>query len=483
MKALLIDAYSPPSSTAGAYSSFLEPMPPIAIAYVAGALEAGGHEVVFYDQVADRGDPSRLEATLKRVKPDMVGLSAVTPSAAANFRTAEAVRRILPGVPIVMGNIHADIFYRSILERGLADVVVHGEGEVTAVELANTLERGGDLAEIQGISFLRDGDVVRTPNRAFVQDMDSLPRPAWHLFPTDGYRIFAFARVREPGTLINGSRGCPYACTFCSLKIMGHKRRVRSARSLVDEIEWLHGQFGYQQVSFTDPIFPITRKEGLAFCEEMVRRGLHEKVVWVTETRVDNVDPELLEAMYEAGCRRIMYGFETGDEHVLDSIKKNFSLERAREAARWSRQAGIQVIGFFMIGMPHDTPERIRSTIDFACRAGIDFAKFTVFVPYPGTDDYALLNGQGDWVETGFAEDETIWERFTSYPTKQNVPIYIAPALTNEHLIRLQKLALLKFYANPKMLFHHLVRVRSIKLSEMVKGAAVILDLPRLATA
>ena len=462
MKILLVNAYEDPKLTAGGYSRFLRTMPPISIAYVASSLEKSGVRVVFYDDQLAEGKRDKFFKVVRKESPDVVGFSVVTPMAQGVFDLAKQLREFDPNITIVMGNIHADLFADRILNKGIADYVVHGEGEVTTPELIRAIESNKSPETVPGVSFRGNGGVVRTETRPFIEDLDALAFPAWHLFPIQAYEIFNFASVKKPGALILGSRGCPYKCTFCCLKIMGERRRKRSPSNIAEESEWLHERFGYRQVSFTDPIFPLTKKEGLEFSREMISRELHKKVVWITETRVDLVDLELLQAMREAGLRRIMYGFESGSTGGLTAIKKHATLEEARNAVEISRKAGIQTIGFFMLGVPEETHRSALETIEFARSLDIDFAKFTVFSPFPGTKIYE------EFVARGTIPDTEQWERFTNYPSPKNPPIYLPKDLTLKDIIRFQRKALIRFYLRPKILLRHLFKIRTLGIRDLL---------------
>jgi len=472
MKFLLVNAFQPPSVSAGFYHRFLAPMPPISLAYPAAALERAGVDVEVYDDAIHRGDPNRLAEAIRSSRPDIVGLSAVTATMPGVERVARTVRQVSPHTKIVMGNIHADVFHRSILEAGLADIVVHGEGEITLVDLANELSRPNpDLECVLGISFGDKGTVVSTGARPYVEDLDSLPFPAWHLFPIRKYRIFNFARVREPATLLLGSRGCPFKCNYCSLKIMGHVRRVRSAGNIADEFEYLHDRFGYRQISFTDPIFPFSKKEGLAVAAELIRRGLHRKLVWITETRTDLVDLELLQALREAGLRRIMFGFETGTQGHLRNLKKGGSIESGTRAARLARKAGLETVGFFMIGIPGSTRQSLSATIDRAIDLDLDFAKFAVFVPFPGTPIYAEL------LKNGELEEPENWNRYTNFPTAGCPPVYVPDGLTSQDIISCQRRAYTSFYLRARMILRQLLAIRTLTPGDAYNGLLTIMEL------
>lgn len=450
-------------------------MPPITIAYLAAALERAGVDVQFYDDVLHRWDEASLAQRLKTFRPDLVGISVVTGTVSGAERAAMIVRREAPETRIVMGNIHADLFAADFLRRGLADFVVHAEGEQTLVALVEEMAKAQpDYSKVDGLSYLADGVPVRNKDRPYIENLDELPFPAWHLFPLKHYDIFSFARVQRPGTLILGSRGCPFKCTFCTLVLnQSTRRRRRSVNNIVDEIEYLHDRFGYRQVSFADPIFPFYRQEGEAFAAEMIRRGLHKKVVWITETRVDLVDYELLATMREGGLRRIMFGFETGSPEQLARIRKGARVDRGVEAARAARRAGVSTVGFFMLGIPGSTKADLECTIDYATEVlDIDFAKFTIFVPYPGTPEYRDLLASGD-----LPEPEN-WSRFTSYPTKERPPAYVPRGMTAADLIDAQRRAYRRFYMRPRMVAHQLFKVRSLDAKDILDGMRLVAPLP-----
>lgn len=464
MSTLLINPTASIETAGGRFKGLLTAMPPIGLALLAARLREQGREVAVYDSFIGRGGPEGAGREARRRRPDVVGLPVVTPYATEVFEQAAAVRAALPEAKIVMGNIHADLFAEDILSQGIADIVVHGEAEDTIVDVDRAVVDKTDFAEIPGISFRRGDQVVRTAPRPSIEDLDSLPFPAWDLFPMQHYGLFKFAQVATPATLICGSRGCPYRCTFCSLHVMGPRRRKRSIPNLVDEMEWLHDRFGMRQVAFVDPIFPISTKEGLQFADELIRRGLHRKMKWVTETRVDLLDDNLLRCSYESGLRRVMLGIEVGDDTVLDGLNKRFVVQESRTAIEMCRKAGVQTVGFFMVGVPGDTPASIERTIELARGLQLDFAKFTVFVPYPGTTDYTTLKAQGKIAET------TQWTRYSSYPTRENPPVYLPDGMTVDDMMRLHRRAFRRVYARPSAVWRHLVKIRSLSPLDALRG-------------
>ena len=470
MKALIVNPYTETDRTAGKFKGFLEAMPPISVAYVAAALEQAGVPVACYDDFLEGGSLTKFEETVRREKPDVIGFSTFTPTAPGVSRLAQFCRSRFPDIKLMQGGVHATVYADRLLQSGETDFIVHNEGEVTTVELMKCLANGGNLADVQGISWLADGEVVTNPSRPMIEDLDTIPFPAWHMLPWERYRLFNFARVTDPATLVLGSRGCPYRCNFCSLTVMGHQRRKRSIKNLVDECEYMWDRYGFKQMAYVDPIFPISRKEAIAFRDEVCKRGLQRHQVWTTETRVDLMDRETVEAMYESGCRRVMFGFETGDQETLDAIRKDFKIAQAYEAVRLCHQVGMGVIGFFIIGSPGESERSINMTIDFACDLGIDFAKFTSFVPYPGTPIYY------EFLKDGTIKHPEVYDfaRYTSYPTDDNPTIYVTPALTQDDLKRLQKKAFRKFYLRPEMIYRHLFKIKALNVNDMVNGLRLV---------
>ncbi len=464
MKTLIINPHCDLEKAVGSLKTVYTSMPPSNIAYLATMLRDSGVDVKVHDESVMHAGVKGILDEIENEKPDAVGISCLTQNAPEVFTFCRAIKDKFPKLPLVLGNLHADYFANDVLNENLADFVVHGEGEHTIVDLMHQMGNGKDYSKVAGISFKPNGEIIRTLPRPYINDLDELPFPDWTMFPIEKYRLFPFAEIAKPGTLISGSRGCPYYCNFCSLLTMGHKRRKRTLENMVAEFEYLHDKFGYKQISFIDPIFPISKKEGLTFSKMLIDRGLHKKVVWTTETRVDLVDEELLAAMKESGCRRIMYGFEVGNDDTLDNINKGFELDEAVKAVKATKKVGMEIIGFFMVGVPGETKESAEKTIKFAKMLDVDFAKFNVTVPYPGTTMYEEM------VKSGKLTSKE-WHRYTSYPSKGTPPVFIPEKMTADEVIDVQRKAFRDFYVRPKMIFRYLFQIRTVSLKEMLIGA------------
>jgi anaerobic magnesium-protoporphyrin IX monomethyl ester cyclase len=302
-----------------------------------------------------------------------------------------------------------------------------------------------------------------------MKDLDSNPFPAWEHVDLDLYTGALLLGVRGRILPLQQSRGCAYRCTFCGQESMHLKVRRRSITHVVDEIEYLHSRFGVEFVGFEDAYFPVTKRDGLAFAEEMMRRGLHRKVRWITETRVDKVDAELLAAMKASGCHTIMYGFECGNDEVLARTDKHTTVAQNVEAMRLTRQQDILTLGLFIIGLPGDTPATIEQTIRHAIDLDCDIAKFNIATPQPGSRFFEeVLEDRPDLAS---ADPEKFSPWFDGGNDRE---ILFSPeGMTSAQVLRLQRQAMLRFYARPRLLLRHLVR-RTVAPSTLALGGVVL---------
>jgi radical SAM superfamily enzyme YgiQ (UPF0313 family) len=301
------------------------------------------------------------------------------------------------------------------------DIIARGEYEHTVLELARALRDKRNLAQVRGLTFRRNDDVLLNPDRLRVGDLDSLP------FPARDY--FDWRKYHEPGyyalpwiTMIS-SRGCPFRCTFCSWPqtMYGHKYRVRSARNVVDEMELCVKKYRPGEIFFDDDTFTIGKKRVLDICRQILDRRL--RVVWSCMGRTDTVDEEMLTEMRKAGCRKIKFGVETGSPTLMADIKKGLDLDKVTEAFRVARAVGMEVHGTFMIGLPGETRDTVRETVDLACSIPMDSIQFSIATPFPGTEFYRQC-ADNRWLVTENWEDyDGNFGSVVSYPQLSKVEI------------------------------------------------------------
>jgi len=446
----------------GKFKNLLEPMPCIGIAYLAAILEKNNVNVTVLDDFVLRLGVNGLFDKVKEIHPEIVGISTLTPSYEICINLARKIKKFDKNIKIILGNIHASFFAQEILEKEPVDIIVHSEGELTISELVSVLRDRGDLEKIKGISYKDHNEIIHNERRELLQDLDSLPFPAWHLFPVDEYGLLPFADIKKPILTILASRGCPFKCTFCSISYKKENYRKRDVKKVVDEIEYLIDRFKVQQIGFVDPIFPLNKNHCKEFCKEMIKRGLNKKIIWTTETRVDMIDEDIAKIMKEAGCRRLIFGIESGVQELLRNVKKEYTLEEAQNGVRNARKASIETVGLFMIGLPGETKSLTEQTIKFAKKLDLDFAKFAITIPYPGTELYDNLRRSG-W-------NRTDWENFSTFNPDPDKLVFVPDGMTAEELIHLQKRANYEFYFRPKMIYRHLFQIKTIRVKDIVYG-------------
>lgn len=471
MRVLLLNPSIRPQQF-GRFAALLEPMPCVGIAYIATFLSRAGHDVQVYDDFAVRGGPEGVLRAISGFQPDVLGVSVLTPVATDVKALLREVRDRWPSIRILLGNIHADEFPEEFL--GLADAVAHGEGERASVEVVDAWEAGKTAEGIAGVTSLEHGDLRRGPHRALDTDLDSYPFPDWSLLPYQRYSLLPLGTIAKPIVAVAASRGCPFKCSYCALENQGKIYRQRSVSNVVDEIQQDVERFGVRQIGFMDPIFPLGRKHAISFSREMIRRGLHEKVVWLSELRTDSVDREALVWMKRSGCRRLVFGIESGDDALLKSVKKKNTADRSRQTIAWCRELGITTVGLFMIGLPGESPEQTRATIDYACSLELDFAKFAITVPFPGSELYV------DMVKSGKL-DRKDWHNYTTFNPDQAAIVIASEVQTPAQLLRSLREATFRFYMRPQVIARQLFSVRTIDARQMAAGVwSVVPDVPRL---
>ncbi|MFZ5572192.1 MAG: B12-binding domain-containing radical SAM protein [Thermodesulfobacteriota bacterium] len=371
------------------------PAPPLGLCYAAAAFEAAGAEVCILDYLVRQYTPEKLFAELSRFQPDIVGTNSVT----LNFYQAAAilktVKQLFPDVITVMGGPHVSFDYQNTLKQyPEIDLIVVGEGEETIREVVQSNCDRRQWAAIKGIAYLQESEPWFTGKRDFIQDLDSLPLPARHLIPLSRYQALGF-----PVSIIT-SRGCPNQCIFCQgRRMVGAKVRYRSISKMFDEIESIL-DYGFNRLNIADDFFTSNRDRVMAFCEEIHKRNLH--FGWSAFARADSVNQEILKTMLDAGCDSVLFGIESGNQEMLDRIRKRVKLNRIREAVADCRAVGMRVLGTFIVGLPGETQETLMDSHRFAQELGIEYG-YHFLAPFPGTtvkeniQDYDLQLLTEDW--------------------------------------------------------------------------------------
>ncbi|MBN1161504.1 MAG: cobalamin-dependent protein [Dehalococcoidales bacterium] len=477
MKILLL---TPPTDLARSYGGlkeFSNPEPSLGLAYIAALLRENGYDVAILDGYVNQFSVDETAVKIAGIKPDILGISVLTTSAFVVEKIVEKVQKLLPDTLIVMGNLHASLFAEELLTKKQADVIVHQEGEYTMLELADAVKKKTGLETIKGISYLKNGTIQNNELRPFIENLDTLPFPAWDLFEMEKYQTDPRTSVKGRKQVLSemqilASRGCPYACTFCSsrtTKSQGNKYRMRKPERVVDEIEHFHNKYRSTVFSFSDLAFPLVKSHAIQVCEEIIKRGLNKKISWFSEPRVKPLDRETLRIMKQSGCARVCFGIESGNQETIDALKKGFTLDDVRQAVAMAKFEGLDVDGMFMLGLPGETKEMSWKTINFAKELGVRFAILNLFVPYPGCELYDVLKSQNKIKATG-------WDAFTSYPSYGGgEPVYVPDGRTRQELIETQNKGMRSFYLQPRFILRQLRDFRFSDLRKYYAGLKTML--------
>jgi len=337
--------------------------PPLSILYLAGVLRDIGVEVSVLDQPALGVTVEEAVRWVEKEKPDVLGFSTLTSSGQTAALISTKVKEKNPNIITVFGNHHATFNAERILRKyPSVDIVVRGEGEKTVVELTQCLENGGDLKEVRGINFRNEGKMVSTPDQTLIEDLDSIPFPDRKLIDAEYHCVIAGANIApKKFTSIVTSRGCVYNCRFCSCtEIAKNKWRPRSAKSTVDELQFLAGE-GYKQIIFVDDAFTMNPKRVIEICKGIRKEKLD--LEWICEGRVDICSHTMLSEMVQAGCKVLYLGIENANQRILNYYNKRITPKQSENAVRTAKKAGVDVVaGSFIIGAPDETRETTSGT-------------------------------------------------------------------------------------------------------------------------
>lgn len=370
---------------------------PLGILYIASYLESKGFSCGIIDANALSLGQADVVKKATEASPLLIGIStnAFTYQAASNY--AREIKKNNPKVIIILGGPQPTAIPDLCLEHSDVDAVVCSEGEEVVYGIMRNLrDFPRSFKDILGIVYRDDGRIVWNPAAGRIIDLDKLPFPAYHLLPPLKYY---HSRARKwPFMGIITSRGCPYQCSFCSKDVFGDKVTFRSPENIVSEIELLVKYRGIRQIDILDDNFTLDRNRCEKICGLLIKRALKVSISLQSGVRVDNMDSQLLYLLKKAGVFKIAFGIESGDEDVLKGIGKNINLKTALEAAQQARQMGMIVIGFFMIGLPYDTPKTLQKTIDFAKKMDPHIANFMITIPFYKTPLYKLVEEKGKFL-------------------------------------------------------------------------------------
>jgi anaerobic magnesium-protoporphyrin IX monomethyl ester cyclase len=383
--------------------------PPLGLCYIQACLDKAGYNDSKILDIYNSYDD--FEKVMKEYKPDMVGIACFTTYRSSSFKLADIVKKFNPNVKTFMGGPHSTFMWDQIMKNyPNVDIIVIGEGEETTVELVNAIDKGLPLKDVKGIVFRENNEIIKTEPRPLIKNLDDLPFPSYRDIDMKKYAIPTPPTVttNEVKANIISSRGCYGNCSFCSTKVFWGNWRARSAKNVVDEIEWLYKDYGVKFFSFSDDIFTADQDRVIEICKDIVNRGLNIK--WYCETRVNNVSEEMLQWIKKAGCYLVQYGVESGSEKILKNINKLITREQIVRAFRLAKEAGLQTEILLMVGNPDESWETVKDTEMLVREVNPDIIIISIAHIFPATQLYELAKQKGIIDDSYWLTDKTIPE-------------------------------------------------------------------------
>ena len=427
----------------------------LGLGYLAAVLEKNQYQVDVIDCQVLKLSFDEFRNELSKRKPDVVGMTATTLTYRSALQIARIAKEVHPNCITALGGPHVTFWdEKALQECPQLDVVVRREGENTMLELVQRIEKGKDYTDVVGTTCRKNGKFVHNSDRPYIEDLDSLPFPARHLWPMEKLR------ETEDILYLATSRGCVYWCEFCTtVRMHGRKYRIRTPKNVVDELEFLHKTYNVSNFTFCDDAFTVDQTRTEELCRDILSRGL--KIKWNCGTRVDMLTKELLVKMKEAGCISVWFGVESGSQQVLDAMKKGISPELTTKVFGWVREVGLKPVPNVILGFPGETKKSAWETIKFIEKISPDDVGFyNVATPFPGTPMYDLVVEKG-WLRVA---------DFDRYDT--TTPIFETPWLSMKELGKLRESAFHHYYLRRAYLFD---KKRRFKLSTALAVAMHLL--------
>jgi anaerobic magnesium-protoporphyrin IX monomethyl ester cyclase len=444
------------------YSNSHYVVPPVNLGYLATALRKDKHEVVILDGVKDRIDQHLLAARMRHLKPDVIGISVFSCDVKTVQGYVATLRQRFPGTKIILGGPHISGVSQELYDDfPNIDYAIGGEAEIGFPMLLRNL-KSGNQAGIPGLIYRKDSRVVVNPSY-FEPDLDKLGLPAWDLIDPRIYPQAPQGAVFRhfPIAPMIMTRGCPYRCTYCAGKVVtGGVLRRRSLSNVMEEVALLYHKYGIRELHIIDDTFTLDRALVEGFCHELIRQRIRITYTFPNGVRLNTLDEPLLRLLKKTGCYAMSVGVESGDQRILNDMKKALTLPLIEEKIALIDRLGIDVNGFFIVGYPTENRTSIRRTIDFAKRLRLKRAHFSSFLPLPGTEITEHLKHQGVIKKLDYNR------LFYS-----DVP-YAPPGMTRRELKNLQRRAFLEFYLRPRIIWGLITEIRSwTHLKFLVKRA------------
>lgn len=416
--------------------------PPMNLLYEAAIIKKLGKEVLVKDYSAYEGNWDILRDDIITFEPDMVVFNVTTPSFKEDIKTCDVVKSISPKTTVLGRGAHFNLLHKEVMnEYANLDLVIRGDWEETLQEIVSDKP----LVDILGITYRNEKRIIVNPERPILRDLDSVPFPDRSWFD---HRLSFRPDTHEPEATIRVSRGCPCSCIYCLAPVVaGHELRMRSPKSIVDEIEQCKEEYNIKSFLFRSDLFTVNRKWLKEICHEILMRNID--IHWACNTRVDTIDQEKITMMKKAGCWALAMGVESGNEESLKRMNKKITLKQAEKAVQLCRELDVKAFTYFLIGFPWETRKHIEDTINFAIHLNGDLAQFSPLYPYPGTMLYQEAKS------LGLLEDANL------HPYALVKPVMGTLYLSKEEIEKYLGVAWKRFHLRPSYIFKTLWDARS----------------------
>ena len=456
-----------PSLAPGSKDMCAKAWPPLGMLYIAGVLMREGIEVSLLDQTAKGFSHEQALNWVKKEDPDILGFSVLQSAAREVPKTAELVKNWNPSITVVLGNYHSTFNDRRILSKyPCVDVIVRGEGEYTSLELAKCLWKGDDMRRVNGITFRHNGQIVSTPDRPLIKNIDELPFPDRRLMNAEyTSTIYGVKVATKKFTTFLSSRGCSFNCAFCGCRrFVGGIWRPRSVENIMSELEMLQSQ-GYEEILLVDDNFTLNRKRVETLCQRIKNERLN--IRWFCDSRVDNCKYDMFRQMVKAGCNTVYFGIESANQRILDYYNKGITPDESIDAVRKARKAGVDIIvGSFIVGAPDETRSEVQNTLNFARKLDIDVPSLNILGAISGTKVW------GDLVAKGLINEEECWE------DSVYVPSVSSNAVPFDQIRTMIFTCFKEFYGHPRRLLRQAPRM----FRSRYRAEVFLTNIPRINT-
>lgn len=420
----------------------IPPLPPSDLLYMASISREAGKKPIVRDYSLNHQTLSDFELDFKNIMPDYLVINVASTTLKSDLAVLDIAKRINPNVITIGKGAHFNLFdVKTLEEYKNLDIVIRKEPEFTLKEILE----GKSYSDILGITYRNDGEILRNEDRPFIENLDDIPYPARDLIDNS---IYTRPDTGEVQAVIKVSRGCPYHCFFClATPVSGSKVRTRSPKNIVGEIKECYEKYNIKNFIFWSDLFNLDQNWVRDLCNEIIKSGL--KITFSTNTRADSADIETAKLMKKAGCTLVSIGIESGSQELLDKMGKKITKKQIINTVKMFKKIGIKIYGYYVIGLPWESEDTFRETMDFAKKLNTEYVSFYTATALFGTKfyDYVKANNLG----------ELNYDMPYYYPSVQT------HYLSKDRVFELHKNALKEYYGRFSYMIMMLFKIRSFK--------------------